>query len=491
MASGRILLVGVGNIGEMLLQRLDADVELVCIDRVQANLDRARELRPENLTTVCGDATSRLQLEELGIDDIDTVIASSTSERVNIEVARVIHEHFDVPQVIAVGITRSGIEQLQVYGAEVEDIFHLSASGIVNRLESKSKTALGIGLGRNEILQVEVHPDSRLVNKRLDLFHASKWRLGIIYRDNQIVIPRGTTVLKPHDKVVLLGEPRAIHTLAERLAFRFTSFPLEFGDTLLVQTPRQLDQALLAEIRYLCELLPVERMLAVVGSPEWQQPLAEIASACGMKGFDAVAVGKNGLDDLPAICASQNAHSALLVLPRRQALREGLWQPQRIYAKRQLLRLADTLGCPLLLAAGHFPYRKAAVPAQTPQSLERALEIALEFSTLAHFALEVLTVAPSDYLGSDEEEGSIESMEKIVAYLARTYKKDIPEKFLEGNPIHAIGAALDDHPLLVADMEAWQKPRLLRSLFNPDSGWEVVRRADSSCLLIPPVAVFE
>jgi len=491
MASGKILLVGAGNIGAMLLQRIDEDIELVCIDRVQANLDHARELRPENLTTVCGDATSRLQLEELGLDDIDTVIASSTSERVNIEVARVIHEHFDVPQVIAVGITRSGIELLQQLGAEVEDIFHLSASGIINRLESKSKTALGIGLGRNEILQVEVHPDSRLVNKRLSLFHASKWRIGIIYRDEQIIVPRGTTVLKPHDKVVLLGEPRAIHTLAERLAFRFTSFPLEFGDTLLLYTPRNLDPALLDETRYLCELLPVEKMLAVVGSSDWQQPLQEIAKACGMKSFETVAAGKGGLDDLPAICTKQNAHPALLVLSRRQALREGLRMLQGVYAKRQLLRLAETLGCPLLLAAGHFPYQKAAVVAQSPQSLERALEIALEFSTLAHFALELLASEPSDYLGSDEDDSTLESMEKIVAYLARTYKKDIPERFLPGNPIHAIGAALAEHPLLVTDMEAWQKPALLRSFLSPDTGWEVVRRADCSSLLIPPVAVFE
>jgi Trk K+ transport system NAD-binding subunit len=490
MASGKILLVGAGNIGQLLIQLIDEDVDLVCIDRVQANLDRAMELRPQGLMVVCGDATSRLQLEELGLDDIDTVIASSTSERVNIEVARVVKDHFDVPQVIAVGITHSGIELLKELDAEVEDIFHLSASGIINRLESKSKTAIGIGLGRNEILQVEVHPDSRLVNKRLSLFHANKWRIGIIYRDEQIIVPRGSTALRPHDKVVLLGDPRAIHTLAERLAFRFTSFPLEFGDTLVVSTPRSLDPAFLDEIRYLCELLPVEKLLAVVGSSEWQEPLQSIAKACGMKSCEVVA-SKGGLDELPALCSSLNVHPALLVLSRAQVLRSGLPLLQGLRSKRQLLRLAESLGCPLLLASGQFPYEKTAVASLSPQSLERSLEIALEFSTLAHFALEVLAVAPSEYLDSEDEDDAVEAMEKIVAYLARTYKKDIPERPLEGNPILAIGAALAGQQLLVVDMEAWQKPTVLRAFLTPDTGWEVVRRASLSCLLIPPGAVFE
>jgi len=491
MASGKTLLVGAGNIGQLLLQLIDEDVELVCIDRVQANLDRALELRPQGLTVVCGDATSRLQLEELGLDDIDTVIASSTSERVNIEVARVIKEHFDVPQLIAVGITHSGIELLQELGAEVEDIFHLSASGIINRLESKSKTAIGIGLGRSEILQVEVHPDSRLVNKRLSLFHAKKWRIGIIYRDEQIIVPLGSTVLRPHDKVVLLGDPRAIHTLSERLAFRFTSFPLEFGDTLVVATPRSLDSAFLDEVRYLCELLPIEKMLAMIGAPEWQEPLQAIAKACGMKSCEVVAAGKGGLDELPALCASQNVHPALLVLSRSQVLNSGLPLLQGLRSKRQLLRLAEELGAPLLLASGQFPYHKAAVASLGPQSLERSLEIALEFSTLANFAIEVLAVEPSEYLDSDDKFDAVEAMDKIVAYLARTYKKDIPERPLEGNPILAIGAALAGQQLLVADMEAWKKPTLLRTLLTPDTGWEIVRRASLSCLLIPPGAVFE
>lgn len=492
MASGKILLVGAGSIGRALLSQLDEDIPLICIDRQQKNLDRALELRPTGLTTVCGDATSRLQLEDLGLDDINTVIISSTSERINIEVTRVIKEHFDVPQVISVGITEQGIIALQELDAEVEDLFYLCARGIVNQLGSKTRTATGIGLEKNEILQVEVHPDSRLVNKKLSAFHPSNWRIGIIYRNDTIIVPRGSVVLKPHDKVILLGDPRAINTMAERLTFKFTDFPLEFGDTLIVLLPRKFDQTQLDETCYLCNLLPIEKLLVVAGSEDWRQPLQELATANKLKWFKlAIAEGREGLSVLPELVAEHKVRPALLVCGRKQVLRAGIPLLQAQQNKRALEKSAADLACPLLLTAGTFPYHKISIPSLSPLSLERALEASLELSPLAKATLEVLAVEPSNYLGTEEDHETADSMEKIVTYLARSYKQDIPEKFTSGNPIHALLAGLSESQLLVCDIDGWKKSNLISAFLSPDVAWEVVRRAPLSCLLLPPGEVFE
>ncbi|GAB4180621.1 MAG: hypothetical protein Tsb0017_12350 [Geothermobacteraceae bacterium] len=490
MATGRLLLIGAGNVGRHLLTTLGTDFDILVLDRDSAALEEGGRLRP-GIKTVCGDATSRLQLEDLDPGSFEAVIVATSSERVNIEVVRLLRLEFDHPQVIALGITPEGIRAMTEMGAEVEDLFRVSAAGIRNRLEERTRTAIGIGIGQNEIIEVEVHPDSRLIGKRLSMFRPGNWRIGILYRDDRIIVPHGSTVLKAKDRVVLLGDPRTIRTLADRLAFRFTDFPLEFGNTLVLWMPATPAPDYLEEVSYLVGLLPLRHALIIGPDPETLTARVPDLASRGLENIEHHPLDRIDADAILTLLAERHQRPGMLVAPRSRLLSTGMPLMRGLRQRHNLINLGETLACPLLLAAGTAPYESLALAGLRPEILERKLETALELAALASSEVRVLTVTLSPYLSDREEQEVLDSLPKTAHYLSRIYRHPIQLIQLEGNPVHAITACQPDARLFISDQSAWSRTGFLRGLLSPDVEWELVRRCPISCLLIPPLAVFD
>jgi len=486
--SSRCMIVGAGNIGLQLLGMLSRDLSLVLVDASAEALKRASELRGNGLITHAGDATSRLVLEQAGIAGVDTVVITTSSEAVNIEVARVIDAHFDIPRVIAIGISQDGIRQLAGFGCEVEGIFKVSAIGLRNRLEQRTKTVHGIGLGKNEILEVEVHPHSRLANKPLASLKPRSWRAGIIYRDGNILVPRGDTILRPRDRVLVLGEPAVVRTVADLLAFRFTRFPLEFGDTLVAWLGEGENEALLAELDYLLEIFPLRKARLVCRRAD--ETLAARLAAMAQRhrlldhSLHTVARGTPS-EALLDTLREQGGSAGLLVLPHPG---QSVWS--RPWHKQAIQQLIQTAGAPLLLARGSHPYSRVAVPCLEPVGAQAALETTLEMSQEVDYAIDALLVDVSPYIGAPEEFNAFTTMEKMVADLGLAYKRKVRPRTLEGNPVHAVTAALAESNLTVYSVSAWPVHGFWRALLHPDPAWETVRRTPVSTLLLPAIAAY-
>jgi Trk K+ transport system NAD-binding subunit len=489
LATGKCMIVGLGNIGMQLVKLLSRDLELICLDNNEQTLETARQLRGEALPTFHGDATSRMALEKAGVGKVDTVVITTTTEAVNIEVARILHEHFEVPRVLAVGITQSGIARLEEYGVEVENIFAVSATGLRNRLEYRTKTVTGIGLGKNEILQVEVHGHSRLAGKPLAALNPRSWRIGIVYREGNIIIPKGETVLRAKDRVVILGDPKVLKTVTDLLTFRFKHFPLEFGDTLVAHVPAVPAPNYLEEVAYLLSVFPLERVLFVCGRRD--ERLEDRLRDIGEKQH----VTDLKIETAPAAepCAAVRdavrelgRRASMVVLPREEVMHRRLSLFADSAAKACLGQLSEIVGCPVLLAAGTFPYERVAVPAVEPAGLQHALETTLEMSAAIRYRIDALFVNLSRYIASEEESQADEAMRTASSDLGLVYRASVRQVDLEGNPIRSLGRALDDYNLMVNDVGSWRSGSHLLPLLRPDVAWGVVRRSRISTLLIPP-----
>ena len=147
MKRNKYIIIGLGSIGLELLRKISRDIDLVCIELNFELEETAKKIR-EDCTFFSGDATSRLVLEKAGVSEADGVIITTTTEKVNIEAARILKEHFDAKRVIAIGTTTSEIEALENLGVEVESISTASAIAIRNRLAHASRAAHAIGLGK-------------------------------------------------------------------------------------------------------------------------------------------------------------------------------------------------------------------------------------------------------------------------------------------------------------------------------------------------------
>lgn len=487
-APGRNIVIGAGNIGLQLLRLLSRDMELVCVDPREKALAAAREVRGEGLRTVAGDATSRLVLEEAGAAQAEAVVITTAAERTNVEIARLLREHFHPRRVLAVGITGTGIATLEELGVEVVEIFSLSATALRNRLEQRTKAVDGIGLGKSEILEVEVHPHSRLAGKPLASLNPKSWRVGIVYRDGNILIPGGNTVLRGKDRVVLLGDPGVLRTVSDLLGFRFLDFPLEYGDTLVAWFSGREKEGYLEEIDYLLDIFPIPKALFLLDGPPrpaLEERLRETAQRHHLKRVDVEAISPlSPLEAFRTLLQGRLGDACLFVLPAATALSSPLRTERG--GKKFLQELARRAGCPLLLAAGSFPYARVAVPSLVLRGLEEAVETALEMSATVNPQIDALFVSPSVHISSEREGEEYRNMLKLVSDLSLAYRRGIRVVELKGNPVRAAAASLESYNLAVAAIAGWRRKGGIRRLFEPDVGWETVRRGPVSVLLIPP-----
>ncbi|HSH70669.1 MAG TPA: TrkA family potassium uptake protein [Deferrisomatales bacterium] len=485
MPRSRIVIVGLGAIGRQLLDSLPREFEVVCIDRDDAKANPALRPRAGGVRRVTGDATSRLVLEDAGVGSADAVVITTASERVNREVARVIQEQFAVPRVLSLAITPEGTAGLEALGVEVVNLFRQSAQALRNRLERRAQVAHGFGLERGEILEVEVHPNSRLAGKTLRQLAPGRWRVGLIYRDGEILLPRGDVVLRGRDRVVLTGDPSVVRTVSEMLAFRFERFPLEYGSTLAVCLTGGEGDGLRREVEYLSKTLPLEQvvLLALPAAEGDLEAYRQVTAGAGGLPPVRVASRAHWGDAIAAVAGAPQTRPGLVVFARDSLFGPGT-RPGA--SKRLLHTLSQGVGCPVLLAAGTCPSRRVAVPCVAGLELRQVLESVFEMESYLQHEVRGLLVRPSAYLSAESEDSGFVERRNLLHEMSLMVHSSAEAVELAGNPVRAVLGALGESDLLVVDTGGWTGSSWIGAALNPEPVWPIVRRAGLSTLLVPP-----
>lgn len=491
MERNKFIIIGLGSIGQELLRRISKDFDVTCIDINPEAAETAKKIRGD-CNVITGDATSRLVLEGAGISEADGVIIATTEEKVNLEAARVLREHFDPKRMIAVGTTKAGIETLTALGAEVENVFTASAIAIRNKLEQTCRAAHAIGLGKDEILEVEVHPNSRLANRPMRTLTPIQWRIGLIYRDDNIVVPRGDTVIKPKDKVVILGEPGILKTISEILTFNFQRFPLEYGSTLITYLTGNEGESFFEEIKYILSAFPLDRTMFVLSKKAGKKldlfkPLIDQE---GIREPEIITPGLQADEAIEQAVLKADGDQGLIIL-QKEKQGKGLFPfSTGSNSKTFLNSLVRTASCPVLLAAGTFPYEKTAVPCVEQVNIQHTTETAMEIAISLNNEVAAFLVKPSHYISSENELKAFEDMNQTINSVSTMYKQRVNKITLKGNPVRSIIAELTGHDLLIADIKGWKQQGWFSSVLNPDVIWHIVRDSERSTMLLPLVEEF-
>ena len=488
MKKNKFVIVGLGSIGQELLGKISTDMVLVCIDLNPDLEDTAHSIRSD-CTFVTGDATSRLILEYAGVAEADGVIVTTRDEKVNIETARIINEHFDSKRVIAVGVTKESLKTLEALGAEVENIFTVSAAAIRNRIEQTSRAAHAIGLGKNEILEVDVHPNSRLANRPLRSLTPARWRIGIIYRDDNIVVPGKDTVLKPKDRVVILGDPAVLKTVSEMLTFKFEQFPLEYGSAAIAYLHGNETEEFFQELDYLFSVLSLARIIWVFSkkSVSNEAGFREYMQKENLKNMKILETDSTPLKAVQEAVQELRGDAGLVAMPRNALPRSFLPLVIEDRGKAYLRSMIHTVNCPVLLTGGTFPYAQTVVPCVNPENLQYTLETALEISASLNNEVTALLVNPSRYISTGNDMQAFEAIKKTINEVSTMHKVGINKKHLVGNPVKAVTRILSGFNLLIVDSKGWKQQTILPPFLNPDTVWHIIRKSTISTLLLPPV----
>ncbi len=201
-----ILVIGTGKVGYFLAKRLCLGKHTVSI--VEKDKSICEEIAKElDALVINGDGCDPEVLEEAGIKRTDVVASVTGEDEDNLIICQLAKEKFNVKRTIArvnnpdnerifseLGIDVP-IDSTKIIAKIVEE--EVSFSDFVNLMSFKR--------GKLAIVRVDLPNDSPILEKEIkDIKLPADSVLVSIVRGEQVIVPKGNTVLKPGDDIIAI-----------------------------------------------------------------------------------------------------------------------------------------------------------------------------------------------------------------------------------------------------------------------------------------------
>ena len=164
-----------------------------------------------NVPIYQGDGTKKELLKQVGLDNIDVVIAAFEDDGRNV-IAALQARQLNLEKVIAIVQDSEYTNLLEQNGVVVVNAPWATAAMVENILDNPVLAQLfEFGIGAASLLEVSV-PENAIVNRKhiRDIDIPKGCLIAAIIRDGQFVVPRGTTSVEVDDRVIFIGPASAI-----------------------------------------------------------------------------------------------------------------------------------------------------------------------------------------------------------------------------------------------------------------------------------------
>lgn len=216
-----VVIFGGGTVGVLLAELLQ-DRGLVP-RLVEVDGDRAREIaeRLPDTTVIEHDATDREFMEREEIGDADVVVATLDSDERNLLVS-LLASGVGAGRTVALVDDGSYVDTFEAVGVDVAVNPRKVAAEEVTRFtrETRTENVAIVESDRAEVLEIAVEEDSilagRSVSESIPELPAGVV-LGALTREEEVIIPRGDTVIQPGDHVIVFVETENIDAAVDQL----------------------------------------------------------------------------------------------------------------------------------------------------------------------------------------------------------------------------------------------------------------------------------
>lgn len=218
-AAARVVVIGGGNIGFYVARQIEERQTNARVKVIESDRARAVAIADELRRTVIlhGNALDEEILNEADTAEADTVVALTNNDETNV-LACVMGQRLGAARSLCL-INKKGYPDLtRALGITaylnprqitVSKILHHVRRGRIRGVHSLQN-------GQAEIIEAEALETSPLVGKPLrDLDILDGVRLGAIYRNGRVLIPRGDTQVMPHDRVVMCAVADAVRRVEQ------------------------------------------------------------------------------------------------------------------------------------------------------------------------------------------------------------------------------------------------------------------------------------
>lgn len=220
----RIIIVGAGNIGLYLAHMIGEQHPAATLKMIEVNkeaAERASQVLPRAVV-IQGNAIDPEIMAEANVAKAETAVFVTNSDEANVLASLLAKRHGCQRTVTLVNNPVFGP---LLYSLGIDVVVNprvITVSSIlqhVRRGRIRSVHTLGEGFG--EIVEADALETSPLVGTPLKEIDLPKGVVvGALVRDDEVIIPRGDTVIKAGDRVVLFAAAEAVAKVAKMLAVR-------------------------------------------------------------------------------------------------------------------------------------------------------------------------------------------------------------------------------------------------------------------------------
>jgi trk system potassium uptake protein TrkA len=201
-----IIIVGANKVGYFLAKRLISGKHTVSI------IDKEREICEElskelDALVINGDACDPEILEEAGITRADVLAAVTGEDEDNLIICQLAKERFNLRRTVGRVNNPDNEHAFSELGVDIP----VDATSIISKIiEEEVSFADFVNLmsfkrGKLAIVRVDLPEDSPVINKEIkDIELPSDSVLVSIVRGEEVVVPKGNTVLKSGDDIIAL-----------------------------------------------------------------------------------------------------------------------------------------------------------------------------------------------------------------------------------------------------------------------------------------------
>ena len=222
----RVCIVGAGQTGTSLAKALERTKTSVKI--IESDSDKCTALSEtlDHVMVINGDGTDKGLLEEENIKDMDFMVALTADEETNILIS-LLAKGLGAGKTIARVSKWSYIPLMTTIGIDIVVSPRLSAVRAILRHIRPGKIVSVVPLkGEHaEAIEAEALETSDIVNIPLSKVKIPKGAIvGAVVRDDEIIIPRGDTIIRPKDHLIIFALQRVLPKLEKLLTVKLEYF---------------------------------------------------------------------------------------------------------------------------------------------------------------------------------------------------------------------------------------------------------------------------
>ena len=219
----KIVVLGAGNVGRAVVEALHSQHDMTVIDVDDARLTPLADRY--DVRTVEGNGTTKRVMRDAGIQHADLLIACSPREEANL-VCAMLGRKLSNARVI---VRTSSFEYLEAWREREIDVDFMVSS----ELETGNAVSSLIGIpaarqtdvfadGKVQIVEFDIPDDAstgRLIGRPLrDAAIPDDSKVVAIIRGAQLILPRGSEVIEPGDRIVVIASPASARDWSRLIA---------------------------------------------------------------------------------------------------------------------------------------------------------------------------------------------------------------------------------------------------------------------------------